>query len=115
MAQYTKGVTTTGGANFVFLSDRNETAPLSGNFLPDPQTVALSSAVLQHERIVADPNILGGVPRVRGTRIPITVILDGLAEGLTPDELIEHYPRLTLEDIRAAREYAARMALLPTE
>lgn len=71
--------------------------------------------MVQHERIVVNPNILGGEPHIRGTRIPIAVILDGLTEGLTPEELIEHYPRLILEDIRAALEYAAANALSPQE
>jgi uncharacterized protein (DUF433 family) len=115
MAQITAGVTTSIGADFVFLSERNESAAFSGNFLPDPGTIALSSAVTQHERIAKDANVLSGEPYVRGTRIPVAAIMDGLAEGLTPEELIEHYPRLTLEDIRAALEYTAAMALSPGE
>ena len=110
MPRNATGVTTNGLLDFT-ISEGSETAPPRRTFLPDPRTLALSSAVLQHERIAVDPNILGGEPHVRGTRIPIVVILDGLAEGLTPEELIEHYPRLTLEDIRAALEYAAAMTL----
>lgn len=49
------------------------------------------------EPILVNPNILGGEPYIQGTRIPTAVILDGLAEGLTFDELSEHYPRLTKE------------------
>jgi uncharacterized protein (DUF433 family) len=79
----------------------------------DLGTVTVSSSALQHDRIAQDPNILNGEPFVRGTRIPVSVILDGLAEGLTPDELLEHFPRLTLEDIRAAVEYAATTAFSP--
>jgi uncharacterized protein (DUF433 family) len=115
MLQDTTGVTTTGGAKFVILSKRNETAALSGNFLPDPRTIAVSSAVTQHERIASDPNILSGDPYVRGTRIPIAVILDGLAEGLTPQDLMKDFPRLTLADIRATLEYMAAEALSPGE
>jgi uncharacterized protein (DUF433 family) len=79
------------------------------------ETVALSSSEIQHERIVANPNILGGEPHIRGTRIPIAVILDGFAEGLTPKELMEHYPSLIYEDIQAALEHTARTTLSSQE
>jgi uncharacterized protein (DUF433 family) len=59
------------------------------------------------KRVVADPTVCGGQPCVRGTRVYIATILDGLAEGLTPEEIIDHCPQLTLEDIRAALAYAA--------
>ena len=112
MPHNTTGVTT---AIDITLPEKNETGRPWGTFMTDPRTVALSSAVLQHERIAVDPNILGGEPYVRGTRIPVAVILDGFVEGLTPEELMEHYPRLTIEDIRAALKYAAAMALWPRE
>ncbi len=62
------------------------------------------------ERISVDPNVCTGKPSVRGTRIYIAVILDALAEGLTPEEIIDHYPSLKLEDVRAAVAYAAELA-----
>jgi uncharacterized protein (DUF433 family) len=58
------------------------------------------------ERVVLDSQICGGKPCVRGTRIPVAVILDGLAEGLAPHDLIDHYPQLTEDDIHAALAYA---------
>jgi Uncharacterized conserved protein len=61
-------------------------------------------------RVSVDPAICGGKPCIRGTRIYIAIILDGLAEGLTPEQIIDHYPQLTLEDIRAALAYAAEMS-----
>ena len=61
-------------------------------------------------RISVDPTVCGGKPCVRGTRIYIAIILDGLAEGLTPDQLIDHYPKLTVDDIHAALAYAAELA-----
>jgi uncharacterized protein (DUF433 family) len=61
-------------------------------------------------RITVDPNVCGGKPCVRGTRISISIILDGLAEGLTPEGIIDHYPHLTLDDIRAALAYAAELS-----
>lgn len=61
-------------------------------------------------RITVDPKICGGKPCIRGTRIYIAIILDGLAEGLTPEQIIDHYPQLTLEDIHAALAYAAELS-----
>jgi len=57
-------------------------------------------------RVVADPKICGGKPCIRGTRIPIAIILASLAEGMSAEEIIEHYPHLSTEDIRAALAYA---------
>ena len=62
------------------------------------------------KRITVDPNVCGGKPCIRGTRIYIAVILDGLAEGLTSEQIIEHYPQLTVEDIHAALAYAADLS-----
>ena len=59
--------------------------------------------------IAVDPSVYGGQPCVRGTRIHIATILDGMAEGLTPEGLISHFPQLTLEDIHAALAYAAEL------
>jgi uncharacterized protein (DUF433 family) len=61
------------------------------------------------KRINLDPNICGGQPCIRGTRIYIAIILDGLAEGLTPEQIIDHYPQLAIEDIWAALAYAAEL------
>ena len=61
-------------------------------------------------RVSVDPKVCGGKPCIRGTRIYIAIILDGLAEGLTPEQLLDHYPQLTLDDIHAALAYAAELA-----
>lgn len=61
-------------------------------------------------RITVNPEICGGQPCIRGTRINIAIILDALAESLTPEQIIAHYPSLTQEDIRAAVAYAADLA-----
>lgn len=61
-------------------------------------------------RVTVDPAVCAGKACIRGTRIYIAVILDALAEGLTPEGIIDHYPSLTLEDIRAAVAYAADLA-----
>jgi uncharacterized protein (DUF433 family) len=61
-------------------------------------------------RVSVDPKVCGGKPCIQGTRIYIAIILDGLAEGLTPEQLLDHYPQLTLDDIHAALAYAAELA-----
>ena len=60
-------------------------------------------------RVSVDPRVCGGKACIRGTRIYIAIILDALAEGLTPEQIIEHYPSLTNDDIRAASAYAAEL------
>ncbi len=62
------------------------------------------------ERVAVNPAVCTGKPCIRGTRIYIAVIQDALAEGLTPDQIIEHYPQLTVDDIRATLAYAAELA-----
>lgn len=61
-------------------------------------------------RVTVDPNVCGGKPCIRGTRIYIAIILDALAEGLTTEEIIDHYPHLAVDDVRAAVAYAAELA-----
>lgn len=58
------------------------------------------------ERVVVDPRILVGKPVIKGTRIPVSMILNLVAHGFTFDQIIEDYPVLTVEDIRAAILYA---------
>ena len=61
--------------------------------------------------VVSDPEILGGDPVFRGTRVPVHVIAELVAQGSRPAELIESYPRLTAEMIRLAPVYAAAYPL----
>ena len=60
-------------------------------------------------RVTVDPNVCAGKACIRGTRIYLAIILDALAEGLTPEEIIDHYPSLTIDDIRASVAYAAEL------
>ena len=62
------------------------------------------------EHIATNPNICHGKPCITGTRIMVSVILDNLADGMTPDEIVTDYPPLSLTDIRAAIAYAAALA-----
>jgi uncharacterized protein (DUF433 family) len=59
------------------------------------------------ERIELNPRVMQGKPVIRGTRIPVELILRKLSEGATEDELLDAYPRLTHADIQAAIGYAA--------
>jgi uncharacterized protein (DUF433 family) len=59
-------------------------------------------------RISANRRVCGGVPCVRGTRIPVHVILDFLSAGDSIERLLKGYPTLTREDIQACLAYAAR-------
>jgi uncharacterized protein (DUF433 family) len=59
-------------------------------------------------RITADPQILGGKPIIRGTRLSVEFILDLLASGMTEEEILDDYPHITKEDIHACLRYAAR-------
>ncbi len=61
-------------------------------------------------QVTLKPDVCGGKPCIRGTRIEIAVILDGLAEGMTESDIIDHYPQLTREDIRSALAYAAELS-----
>lgn len=62
------------------------------------------------ERISSSPQVLHGQTCIRGTRVPVSVVLDNLAAGLTPESIIASYPSLTLDDVRAAVAYAAELA-----
>ena len=62
------------------------------------------------DRIVSDVNICGGEPCVKGTRIPVKVVLSHLAAGDTVENLLKDFPRLTEADIRACLEYASYLA-----
>jgi uncharacterized protein (DUF433 family) len=57
-------------------------------------------------RITADPSIFGGKPIVRGMRISVELILSLLAQGEKPEEILDDYPGLEQEDIRACIAYA---------
>ena len=61
-------------------------------------------------RISVDPSVCSGKPCIRGTRIWVSLILDFLASGMTIKEIIEEYPQLTEDDIRAAIAYGAEMS-----
>ena len=59
------------------------------------------------KRIVILPDLHHGDPCIKGTRVPVRMIVGSLADGMTPDEILQAYPQLTLEDIQAALAYAS--------
>jgi uncharacterized protein (DUF433 family) len=61
------------------------------------------------QRISLNPEIMVGKPVIRGTRIPIELIVRMLAQGITEGEILKEYPRLQSDDIRAALAYAAHV------
>lgn len=63
--------------------------------------------MLLAERIEIDASVMLGKPVIRGTRIPVELIIRKLSEGALETDLLDAYPRLTPEDIRAALAYAA--------
>lgn len=63
-----------------------------------------------HARIRIDPAVCKGRACIAGTRVTVSSVLDNLAEGMSPDELVTSYPPLTLDDIRACMAYAAALA-----
>lgn len=60
------------------------------------------------KRIVIDPDILVGKPVIKGTRIPVYLIIELLGNGLSKKEILRQYPTLKKEDIKAALLYASR-------
>jgi len=62
------------------------------------------------EHIVSSPDVLRGKPRIKGTRIPVSLILGYLAAGKTFDEIIKEFPDLTKEQISACLDYARRLS-----
>jgi uncharacterized protein (DUF433 family) len=60
-------------------------------------------------KITIDPNILAGKPVIKGTRIPVYLIIELLANGLTPKQILKEYPELKQEDIKAALLYASKL------
>jgi uncharacterized protein (DUF433 family) len=60
--------------------------------------------------ITSDPQIMHGVACFAGTRIPVSVVLDNLADGETRERILEHYPGLKAEHVHAAIAFAAELA-----
>ena len=73
---------------------------------------------MRYTRITVDPRQMGGVPCIRGLRIPVATIVAMVADGMTIDEITADYPDLEEEDVREALRYAAEAVserMLPLE
>jgi len=62
---------------------------------------------MTHQRIEMNPEIMGGKPVIRGTRIPVETVLRKLGAGMTVEAIVADHPRLTRDDILAAQAFAA--------
>lgn len=62
---------------------------------------------MKFERITVDPQQMGGVPCIRGLRIPVATVVGMVADGMTDNDILNAYPDLEPEDIREALRYAA--------
>ena len=62
---------------------------------------------MPHERIESNPNIMDGKPVVRGTRVPVELVLRKLGAGMSAEAILADHPRLVPDDIRAAQAFAA--------
>lgn len=67
----------------------------------------IDGGVVMTERIEINPEVMQGKPVIRGTRVPVELLLRKLSEGATIGDLLGAYPRLVADDIRAALDYAA--------
>jgi uncharacterized protein (DUF433 family) len=67
----------------------------------------LPSALMTFPRITVDSTHMDGVPCIRGLRIPVAMVVDMVADGMTEPEILAAYPDLEADDIREALHYAA--------
>jgi uncharacterized protein (DUF433 family) len=77
---------------------------------PTGSYITLRMTINGHPRIAFDPTICGGRPTVAGTRVRVSDVLEMLAGGANEAEILEDFPYLTLDDIRACLAYAAGAA-----
>jgi uncharacterized protein (DUF433 family) len=62
---------------------------------------------MRFERISVDHLIMGGVPCIKGTRVPVATVVSMVAEGLSVEQIVDGYPQLHADDVREALMYAA--------
>lgn len=65
---------------------------------------------MKYDRITFNPQIMGGRVCIRGMRIPVSLVVNLVANGMTTEEILSEYPALEPEDIRQALQYAADLA-----
>jgi uncharacterized protein (DUF433 family) len=62
---------------------------------------------VRYERITTDPDVMGGIPCIRGLRFPVATLVAMVADGMTREEILAEHPDLTDEDVHEALLYAA--------
>lgn len=84
----------------------------SNNFFPRPPLAGawIDKLMAWQDSITIEPDVCHGKACVKGTRIPVTVILDNLAAGVTMEEITQSYPSLSVNVIQAVLAYAADLA-----
>lgn len=70
----------------------------------------LTCMATTHAAIISDPEVMDGLPVIRGTRIPVYLILELLEAGLTIEQIRVEYPHLSREQVQAAARYACELA-----
>ena len=70
-------------------------------------TVSFESTQVKFTRVTVNPNQMGGVPCIRGLRIPVATIVGSVADGMSEAEILKAYPDLTADDIHEALRFAA--------
>jgi uncharacterized protein (DUF433 family) len=69
--------------------------------------VGVRRKAMTFERITTDPEVLGGVPCIRGLRVPVATVVGMVADGMTVEEILADFPYLEADDISEALRYAA--------
>jgi uncharacterized protein (DUF433 family) len=83
-------------------------AEVSGTILSRNETLRKGGdGAVAFDRITVDPNKMGGVPCIRGLRVPVATVVGMVADGMSEEEILRAYPDLEPEDIREALRYAA--------
>ena len=72
-----------------------------------PPVPSLEYPTMRFERISIDPAQMGGVPCIRGLRIPVVTVVGLVAQGMPDAQIVTEYPELEVEDIRQALQFAA--------
>lgn len=62
---------------------------------------------MRYDRIAVDHRIMGGVPCIVGTRIPVATLVSMIAEGMTPEQIVGDFPQIGVGDVRQALQFAA--------
>jgi uncharacterized protein (DUF433 family) len=67
--------------------------------------MSYQETIVPNERIEINSDIMGGKPVIRGTRVPVELVLRKLGAGMAPEAILADHPRLTLDDIHAAQAF----------